>query len=248
MSLSICKISWILPGPLHQLYLFGWKPIEITASSSSRACPSLLLLKNSTVSLKIISGVTLAVLFGYLQSVLLLQEAVNGLFVCFFLHSLRKSFLPCSGYDLCLVRELAKITLKEMGSTNFLVKQPISHLFIRAGRNTRGNHSSVPLNSLPCCLWHGSGAGPIVPSSIGQLIAFLKDLGQQKEEQRLCYHPCKDPSLQIHCENGQNFGIGTAAGASPLHKISLLLICLDAGPKNVEYFPINHGVGKCAHR
>lgn len=71
------------------------------------------------------------------------------MFVCFSLHSLCKSFLPCSGCDLWLIRGLAKITLKGMGSTNLLVIQPVSHLFTRAGRNTPGNHSSVPLNSLP---------------------------------------------------------------------------------------------------
>lgn len=83
-------------------------------------------------------------------------------FVCFFLCSSCKSFLSCSWCDLWPIRGLVKITLKGMGSANLLVKQPVSHSFMRAGRNTAGNHSSVP-NSHPHCsgvdcialLWRG---------------------------------------------------------------------------------------------
>lgn len=152
-------------------------------------CPSLLVLKNNTVVSRPSQGwhsgcslLLLAICYAAIGS-------CKCLFVCFLLHSSCKSFLPCSGCDLWLIRGLVKITLKGMGSTNLLVKQPVSHLFIRAGRSPLGNHSSVPLNSHPHCLWHSSGGGVLI-SGVGWLIVCLQRPGLAKGGAEGTLLPC----------------------------------------------------------
>jgi len=72
-----------------------------------------------------------------------------------------------------------KITLKGMESTNLLVKQSVSHLFIRAGRNTPGNHSSVAVNSHPVPTACGTAMVFIIlfSSGVGRLIVCLRRPG-----------------------------------------------------------------------
>lgn len=122
------------------------------------------------------------------------------MFVCFSLHSLCKSFLLCSGCDLWLIRGLAKITLKGVGSTNLLVIQPVSHLFTRAGRNTPGNHSSVPLNSLPTDRAIAVELIVLHSCSTGWLMAFLQTPGPARGgAEGGCFAPCVQTlSLQVH--------------------------------------------------
>lgn len=96
-----------------------------------------------------------------------------------------------------------------MGSTDVLVIQPVSHLFTRAERNTPGNHSSVPLNSLPTA--HAIAVELIVlhSCSAGWLMALLQTPGLAKGGAEAgCIAPCVQTlPLQVH--------------AGSMHKISL---------------------------